>query len=157
MSAEARTTPAAILTTEGYIGKSVVRRETARLQAGRGVFTDDVTLPRMTHVAFFRSPHAHARIVSIDTAEAKALPGVLAVVTGEEMARVCQGWVGTLAHFAGMKSAKEYPLAIGKATWQGEPVVAVVAESRAMAEARTSGHLAGSGLRIPSPSDHGGR
>ncbi len=134
MSSEERPAPVTIPTPEGYIGKSVVRRETARLQAGRGVFTDDVTLPRMTHVAFFRSPHAHARIISIDTAETKALPGVLAVVTGEAMARVCQGWVGTLAHFAGMKSATEYPLAIGKATWQGEPVVAVVAESRAMAE-----------------------
>ena len=93
MSAEERGTPMAIRTTEGYIGKSVVRREAARLQAGRGVFTDDLTLPRMTHVAFFRSPHAHARIVSIDTAEAKALPGVLAVVTGEEMARCAlDGW-----------------------------------------------------------------
>jgi carbon-monoxide dehydrogenase large subunit len=102
--------------------------------AGRGVFTDDVKLPRMAHAAFLRSPHAHARIVSIDTGEAKALPGVLAVVTGEELARVCEGWVGTLAHFQGMKSAKQYPLAVQKATWQGEPVVAVVGESRAIAE-----------------------
>ena len=109
MSAEERGAPVTTPPTEGYIGKSVVRRETARLQAGRGVFTDDLTLPRMTHVAFFRSPHAHARIVSIDTAEAKALPGVLAVVTGEEMARVCQGWVGTLAHFAVVPSCDVQP------------------------------------------------
>ena len=117
-----------------YIGESVVRPQTARLLAGRGVFTDDVTLPRMLHVAFVRSPHAHARIASIDATQARALPGVAAVVTGPEMASVCSGWVGTLAHFQGMKSALQRPLAVGKASWQGEPVAAVVAESRAIAE-----------------------
>jgi len=117
-----------------YIGGSVVRPQTARLLAGRGVFTDDVILPRLLHVAFLRSPHAHARIVAIDTAEATALPGVAAVVTGEAMVSVCSGWVGTLAHFQGMKSAMQRPLAVGKASWQGEPVAAVVAESRAIAE-----------------------
>jgi len=117
-----------------YIGESVVRPQTTRLLAGRGVFTDDVVLPRMLHVAFVRSPHAHARIASIDVADARALPGVAAVVTGEDMAPVCSGWVGTLAHFAGMKSALQRPLATGKASWQGEPVAAVVAESRAIAE-----------------------
>ncbi len=130
MSAE----PARIPEGESYIGRSVIRPQTARLLAGRGVFTDDVTLPRMTHVAFVRSPHAHARIGAIDDAAARALPGVIAVVTGEELARVCDGWVGTLAHFQGMKSARQRALAIGKASWQGEPVVAVVAESRAIAE-----------------------
>ena len=64
-----------------YIGESVVRPQTTRLLAGRGVFTDDVVLPRMLHVAFVRSPHAHARIASIDAAGARALPGVAAVVT----------------------------------------------------------------------------
>ena len=88
----------------------------------------------MLHVAFVRSPHAHARIVSIDAAEARALVGVVSVVTGEDMAPVCSGWVGTLAHFQGMKSAMQRPLATGKASWQGEPVAAVVAESRALAE-----------------------
>ncbi len=117
-----------------YIGESVVRSQTTRLLAGRGVFTDDVVLPRMLHVAFVRSPHAHARIASIDAADARALPGVAAVVTGEDMAPVCSGWVGTLAHFAGMKSATQHPLATGKPLWQGEPVAAVVAESRAIAE-----------------------
>ncbi len=117
-----------------YIGESVVRPQTTRLLAGRGVFTDDVTLPRMLHVAFVRSPHAHARIASIDSAGARVLRGVVAVVTGEDMAPVCSGWIGTLAHFQGMKSAMQRPLAIGKASWQGEPVAAVVAESRAIAE-----------------------
>jgi len=117
----------------GYIGRSILRPQAVRHLAGRGTFTDDLTLPRMTHAAFLRSPHAHARIVRIDAAAAKRMPGVVAVVTGEEVARVCEPWVGTLGHLA-MKSAKQYPLALGKAVWQGEPVVAVVAESRALAE-----------------------
>jgi CO/xanthine dehydrogenase Mo-binding subunit/aerobic-type carbon monoxide dehydrogenase small subunit (CoxS/CutS family) len=119
---------------EGYIGRSVIRPQTARLVAGRGTFTDDIKLPRMLHAAFVRSPHAHARIVSIETSEALALSGVAAVVTGEEMARLCAPWVGVLLNYPGMKSAPQRALAIDKAVWQGEPVVAVVAESRALAE-----------------------
>ena len=67
-------------------------------------------------------------------AAAQALPGVFAVVTGAEIAAVCKPWVATLAHLAGIKSAPQYPMAIDRATWQGEPVVAVVAETRARAE-----------------------
>ncbi len=119
---------------DSFIGQSVVRPQAARLLAGRGVFTDDLRLPRMLHVAFLRSPHAHARIVSLDARAALAIAGVARVVTGDELAGICAGWVGTLAHFQGMKSAMQYPLARGRATWQGEPVAAVVAESRALAE-----------------------
>ena len=118
----------------GYVGRSVVRAQTARLVAGRGTYTDDVAVPRLLHAAFVRSPHAHAALRAIDTAEAAALPGVVAVVTGREMAPRCEPWVGVLKNYAGMKSAPQYPLAIDKAVWQGEPVVAVVAESRALAE-----------------------
>jgi carbon-monoxide dehydrogenase large subunit len=117
-----------------YIGRSVVRPQTARLVAGRGTYTDDVAVSRLLHAAFVRSPHAHARIAGIDTAEAAALPGVVAVVTGREMAARCEPWVGVLKNYVGMKSAPQYPLAVDKAVWQGEPVVAVVAESRALAE-----------------------
>jgi len=118
----------------GYIGRSVVRPQTARHVAGRGAYTDDLVLPRMLHAAFVRSPHAHARIAAIDPAEARAMPGVLAVVTGREMAERCEPWVGILRNYPGMKSAPQYPLALDKAVWQGEPVAAVVAESRALAE-----------------------
>ena len=118
----------------GYIGRTVVRPQTARLVAGRGTYTDDVAIPRLAHAAFVRSPHAHARIAAIDTAGAAALPGVIAVVTGREMAARCEPWVGVLKNYATMKSAPQYPLAVDKAVWQGEPVVAVVAESRALAE-----------------------
>ena len=117
-----------------YIGRSVPRPNAKRLLAGRGQFTDDVVLPRMLHVAFLRSPYAHARIVSIDSSAAKAMPGVVLVATGHDLAKICKPWVGTLGHFAGMKSAPQYPLALDKAVWQGEAVVAVVAETRAQAE-----------------------
>lgn len=117
-----------------YIGRSVPRPNARRLLAGRGQYPTDVVLPRMVHVAFARSPFAHARIRSIDTEAARTAPGVVAVATGSDIARLCEPWVGTLDHFAGMKSPPQYPLAMDKTTWQGEPVVAVVAESRAEAE-----------------------
>ncbi|HSE03631.1 MAG TPA: 2Fe-2S iron-sulfur cluster-binding protein, partial [Methylomirabilota bacterium] len=85
----------------GYVGRSVIRPQTARLVAGRGVYTDDVAVPRLLHAAFVRSPHAHARIVAIDTADAVALPGVVAVVTGREMAARCEPWVGVLKSYVG--------------------------------------------------------
>jgi len=117
-----------------YIGRSVPRPNAKRLVAGRGQYVDDLRLPRMVHVAFLRSPHAHARILSIDSTAAKASPGVVRVVTGAEMATVCTPWVGVLHHLKGLKSAPQYALALDRACWQGEPVVAVVARSRAEAE-----------------------
>ena len=117
-----------------YIGRSVPRPNAPRLMQGRGTFVDDIKLPRMSHVAFVRSPFPHADIVSIDRAVAEAAAGVIAVVTGAELAEMCDPWVGVLSHLAGIKSAPQYPLAVGWVRWQGEPVVAVVAESRAQAE-----------------------
>lgn len=117
-----------------YIGRSVPRPNARRLLAGRGQFPTDVSLPRMVHVAFARSPFAHARIASVDTEAARQAPGVVGVFTGEDIAGVCQPWVGTLEHFAGMKSPPQYPLAHNVTRWQGEPVVAVVAQTRALAE-----------------------
>ncbi|HEY4042696.1 MAG TPA: xanthine dehydrogenase family protein molybdopterin-binding subunit [Rhodopila sp.] len=66
-------------------GREVRRIEDAGLLAGAGQFTDDVSLPGQTYVSFLRSPHAHARIVSVDAAAAKAMPGVVAVLTGAEL------------------------------------------------------------------------
>ncbi len=117
-----------------YIGRSVPRPNLARLTQGRGQYISDVTLPRMAHVAFVRSPHAHARIVNIATEAAKQAPGVLAVVTGPELAKVMTPWVGVLTHLKGLKSAEQSPLAIERACWQGEAVCAVVARTRAEAE-----------------------
>jgi carbon-monoxide dehydrogenase large subunit len=105
-----------------------------RLVEGRGLYVDDVLLPRMAHIAFLRSPYAHARIVDIDLAVARAAPGVLAVVDGAELAPLHKPWVGVLTHRAGLRSAPQYALALGRARWQGEPVAAVVAQTRAAAE-----------------------
>jgi len=117
-----------------YIGRSVPRPNLARLTQGRGQYVTDVMLPRMVHVAFVRSPHAHARINNIETAEAKTAPGVVAVVTGAELARVITPWVGVLTHLKGIKSAPQHAIAVERACWQGEAVCAVVARTRAQAE-----------------------
>ena len=117
-----------------YIGRSVPRPNLARLTQGRGQYVSDVVLPRMAHVAYLRSPHAHARIKSIDAAAAQKAPGVVAVVTGAELAKVITPWVGVLTHLKGIKSAPQHAIAVERACWQGEAVCAVVARTRAEAE-----------------------
>jgi carbon-monoxide dehydrogenase large subunit len=117
-----------------YIGRSVPRPNLGRLMQGRAQFISDVVLPRMAHVAFVRSPHAHARIKRIDAAAAKQAPGIIAVVTGTELAKVITPWVGVLTHLKGIKSAPQNALAVDRACWQGEAVAAVVARTRAQAE-----------------------
>src|SRR5713226_8677533 len=117
-----------------YIGRSVPRPNLARLTQGRAQYVSDVVLPRMAHVAFVRSPHAHAKIKSIDATEAKKAPGIIAVVTGAELAKVITPWVGVLTHLKGLKSAPQNAIAIDRACWAGEAVCAVVARSRAEAE-----------------------
>jgi carbon-monoxide dehydrogenase large subunit len=117
-----------------YIGRSVPRPNLARLMQGRAQFVSDMVLPRMAHVAFVRSPHAHARIKAIGTDAAKRAPGVIAVVMGPELAAVMTPWVGVLTHLKGIKSAPQHALALDRACWQGEAVCAVVARTRAQAE-----------------------
>jgi carbon-monoxide dehydrogenase large subunit len=117
-----------------YIGKVVPRPNLDRLMQGRGLYVSDLELPRMAHVVFVRSPHAHAKIIAIDASAAKHCPGVLAVVTGEELATVITPWVGVLSHLKGLKSAPQSAIALQRVCWQGEAVAAVVAISRAVAE-----------------------
>ncbi len=117
-----------------YIGQSVPRPNARRLLRGQGHYVDDNTLPRMVHLAFIRSPYAHAAIGAIDTAAAAAMPGVIRIVTAADLAPLCTPWVGTLVHFAGLKSAPQYPIAPTRATWQGEAVAGILAETRAQAE-----------------------
>src|ERR1043165_6373501 len=117
-----------------YIGRSVPRPNLTRLTEGRGQYGSGVTLPRMAHVAFVRSPHAHARIVRIETAAAKKAPAVIAVVTGAELTQVITPWVGVLTHLKAIKSAPQHAIAVERACWQGEAECAVVAKSRAEAE-----------------------
>src|SRR3982074_12311 len=117
-----------------YIGRSVPRPNLARLTQGRAQFVSDVALPRMAHVAFVRSPHAHARITAIEAAAAKKAPGVVAVVTGAELATVITPWVGVLTHLKGIKSAPQHAIAVERACWQGEAGCPRVARTRAEAE-----------------------
>src|SRR5947208_10839846 len=117
-----------------YIGKTVPRPNLDRLMQGRGLYVSDVELPRMAHVVFLRSPHAHAKINGIDASVAKQMPGVIAVVSGKELSSVITPWVGVLSHLKGLKSAPQSAIAVDRVCWQGEAVVAVVASSRALAE-----------------------
>src|SRR6476620_10255964 len=117
-----------------YIGRSVPRPNLQRLSQGRGQYVSDVVLPRMAHVAYVRSPHAHARIVSIDAAAAKKAAGVIAVVAGADLSKVITPWVGVLTHLKGIKSAPQHAIAVERACWQGEAVCAVIARTRAEAE-----------------------
>ncbi len=121
-------------TNSGYIGKSVPRANARRLLQGRGTYVDDLRLPRLAHVVFFRSPHAHARLRKLGLAAARTMPGVIAVVDGAALAPYCKPWVGVLGHLKGIKSPPQHAIAIGRACWQGEAVAAVVAETREQAE-----------------------
>src|SRR5690242_16393453 len=90
-----------------YIGKTVPRPSLDRLLQGRAQYVSDLELPRMVHAVFVRSPHAHAGIVNLDATAARKLPGVVAVVTGKELADVITPWVGVLSHLKGLKSAPQ--------------------------------------------------
>src|SRR5262245_60813554 len=131
--------PGSVDRPNSYIGRSVPRPNAKALVEGQGRYVDDIVLPRMVHVAFLRSPHAHARMLAIDGTAALALPGVLRVFTGRDLSPHCEPWVATLAHLKGMKSAPQHPLPLARATWAGEAVAAVVAESRAAAEDAIAG------------------
>src|ERR1700742_4098881 len=117
-----------------YIGKVVPRPNLERLLQGRGLYVSDMVLPRMAHVVFLRSPHAHAKIVKIDADAAKRVPGVIAIVTGKELAAVITPWVGVLSHLKGLKSAPQSAIAIDRVCRQRGAVAPIVATSRAIAE-----------------------
>ena len=118
----------------GEIGKSRARLMARRAVEGRGRYVDDLVLPRLVDVAFVRSPHPHADILGIDTAAAAAMPGVIAVVTGAEIAARMKPWLAIMENQPALKTVPQYALAVDRALWQGEPVCAVVAETRAIAE-----------------------
>jgi carbon-monoxide dehydrogenase large subunit len=137
-----------------YIGKTVPRPNLDRLLQGRAHYVSDMELPRMVHVVFVRSPHAHARIVGLDAAAARRMPGVVAVVTGKELAEVITPWVGVLSHLKGLKSAPQNAIAIERVCWQGEAVAAVLATSRAAAEDAAE-HVAVVYEELPAVTDMG--
>ena len=112
----------------GRIGESIKRKEDGRFIRGKGNYLDDIELPGMLHMAILRSPHAHARVKSVDTAAASAMPGVIAVVTGELMAQHKLAWMPTLSYDT------QAVLATDKVRFQGQEVAAVVAETLYQAE-----------------------
>lgn len=116
---------------EDAIGTSIPRKEDARLLKGQGRFVDDFELRGLLHAAFVRSPVAHARILSIDTSEAEALPGVVAVVTGEELARLTTPGLITQG---GAPSLRMETLPIEKVRFAGDLIACVIAEDRYIAE-----------------------
>ncbi len=124
----------AATTERGYIGQSAPRVGAKRLLEGRGAYIDDMRLPRLAHVVYVRSPHAHALIKSMDLSAVKKQPGVIGAFTGSEIAAYCTPWVGVLGHLKGIKSAPQHAVAIDRACWQGEPVAAIVAQTRRQAE-----------------------
>jgi carbon-monoxide dehydrogenase large subunit len=116
----------------GYIGKGIPMRDAARLTRGKGRYINDIPVANAAHVAFHRSTEAHARITSVDIERARAHPEAIAVLTADDLKpmlvnRYWGGWEGTAI-------ADYYPLASGKVRWAGEPVVAVLAPSRYLAE-----------------------
>lgn len=117
-----------------YIGEPLPRAGARRLLAGRGQYVDDIKLARLAHAVFLRSPYAHARIVRIDATPALQAEGVISVMTGQDVANLVDPYVGVLTHIKGMRSAPQYPMAVDCARWQGEPVAAVIAETRAQGE-----------------------
>jgi carbon-monoxide dehydrogenase large subunit len=111
----------------GGMGHSIKRKEDGRFIQGKGNYVDDVNLPGMVFGHMVRSPFAHARIKSVNTEKAKALPGVLAVITGEDLAKAGLAWMPTLS------GDKQMVLATGKVLFQAQEVAFVVAEDRYIA------------------------
>jgi carbon-monoxide dehydrogenase large subunit len=106
------------------MGHSVKRKEDQRFVQGKGTYVDDVRLPGMVYGQMIRSPYAHARIVAVRTEEARKHPGVLAVITGEDLEKAGLAWMPTLFH------DRQMVLATGKVLFQSQEVAFVVAEDR---------------------------
>jgi 2-furoyl-CoA dehydrogenase large subunit len=115
-----------------WVGAALPRKEEDRLLRGRGKFADDIKLREMLYLRFVRSPYAHARIVSVDTSAAEALPGVVCAVTGKEVADQTQPFIEIGPEHA--QKIRDFPMAVEKVRYQGEPIAAVVAESPALAD-----------------------
>jgi CO/xanthine dehydrogenase Mo-binding subunit len=115
----------------GFVGQDYPRKEDQRLLQGQGVFTDDIKRWGMGYVHFLRSPHAHAKILSVDVSKALEIKGVFGTLTGDEVALQTDPFF-QIASEPGA-SVRDYALAVGKVRYIGEPVVAVVAETRELA------------------------
>ncbi len=116
------------------IGEAVRRKEDHRFITGKGQYTDDISRPGQAHAYFLRSPHAHARIRKIDTSAAAAMPGVVGILTGAELAEdkigdlIC-GWMIHSKDGSPMKMGSHPALAKGKVRYVGDHVAVVIAET----------------------------
>jgi len=117
---------------KNWVGQPLPRKEENRLLRGRGKFADDIKLREMLYLRFVRSPYAHAKILSVDVSAADALAGVVGTLTGSEIAAQTQPFIEIGPDPCAR--IKDYPLAVSKVRYQGEPVVAVVAESPSLAD-----------------------
>ncbi|HTI17227.1 MAG TPA: xanthine dehydrogenase family protein molybdopterin-binding subunit [Trinickia sp.] len=120
-------------TTFRYLNRAVPRTEDYRLLTGHGRYIDDIEIPGALHATFVRSPHAHARIASIDASEAEAMPGVVAVVTGRDLAQ----WTTTLSvapPIEGLYPVEVATMPVDVVRFQGDIVACVVAVDRYCAE-----------------------
>src|SRR2546423_8118846 len=94
-----------------HVGSRMKRPDDPRILTGRGRYVDDLALPRMVHAAFVRSVHAHARIAHVELGAARKSSGVVAVLTGADVVKLCTPYRGVLQHYAGMKTGAIVPLA----------------------------------------------
>ena len=113
-----------------FIGKSIKRKEDLRFLVGKGTYIDDIELPRMLHAAILRSPYAHARIKEVDLKGALEYQGVLNVLTGKEVAEMSNP--AMQMNFK-LKTQNAYCMAVDKVRFVGEPVAALVAIDRYIA------------------------
>ena len=116
-------------TVRRWVGKSIKVKEDRRYVQGKGLYSDDIQLKRMLHAAVLRSPFAHAKIKSIDVSKVTSLKGVVATLTGPELPALTNPMRSRTGY-----PIKEYAMAVEKAVYAGQPVVAVAAESRGIAE-----------------------
>ena len=120
------------------VGMSVKRVEDPRILTGAGNYLDDVVVPGMLHAAFLRSQVPHGRLLSLDASEARELPGVVAVYTGEDLQRLAEPVVGGAVSgfnmIPGMNLPTSHALATDKVRYVGDPVAFVVAETLAQAK-----------------------
>jgi carbon-monoxide dehydrogenase large subunit len=120
---------------QGSVGKRLPRREDTRLTMGQGLFVADIPTPDALHIHFVRSTHSHARILNINTLEAKKIPGVVAVITGADI----EDKIQPLPHPVVVPNLpgrfpKHWSLAVGKVRYHGEPLAVIVATSKYIAE-----------------------
>src|SRR6185503_16891261 len=116
-----------------YIGAALSPRESKKLVLGRGCYVGDLSVPRMLHAAFVRSPHAHARIVRIDTEAARRQPGIAAVLTGHDLARVTAP-LRIAPPIEGLLPMEMATLPVDKVRFAGDLVACVIGEQRDQVE-----------------------